>query len=97
MDNTSLDKKFYSEHINNIHICHVELYNINIDSLIIAKEYLDKILENNKYEEIEEIRDLLKIAKMSLEKATQKIDYIMDNRDNYLDNRDNYLDNRDNY
>lgn len=81
MDKKSIDKKFYTEHMNNIHICHVELYNINTSSLIIAKEYLDKILENNKHKEIEEIRDLLKIAEMSLEKAIQKIDYIMDNRD----------------
>jgi len=83
MDKTSLDKKFYSEHIDNIHVCHVELYNINTSSLTIAKEKLDKILESNKYKEIEDIRDLLKIAEMSFERAKQKIDYIFDNRDNY--------------
>jgi len=81
MDNKSIDKKFYSEHIDNIHLCRIELYNINLNSLRIVKEYLDKILENNKQKEIEEIRDLLKITEMSFEKALQKIDYIMDNID----------------
>jgi hypothetical protein len=76
-----MDKKVFFENINNIHLCHIELYNINTSSLILAKEYLDNILKNKKCKEIEEIRDLLKIAEISLEKAIQKIDYIMDNKD----------------
>jgi hypothetical protein len=52
-----------------------------MNSLRIVKEYLDKILENNKHKEIEEIRDLLKITEISFEKALQKIDYVMDNID----------------
>jgi hypothetical protein len=81
MDKNSIDKQFYSKHITNIDHCDIELNNMNISSLETAIEHLDNILKNNKHKEIEDIRDFLKIAIMSIEKAQTKINNIMENRD----------------